>query len=130
MRRLGFSPQTIADRTVTFLALTYAVYMLALVIGGFGLYLGVLAGPAPLALTLAPALLGLTAITLALALAHTPTRTRTPSPTGPSKSARCGRVSGRSASRPPPACSSWASSSGCSATFCRSPAESVESTAA
>jgi uncharacterized membrane protein YbhN (UPF0104 family) len=46
--------------------LLYSVYMAALVVGGAGLYLGVLPGPAPAGLTLVPAIFGAVVIALAL----------------------------------------------------------------
>jgi uncharacterized protein (TIRG00374 family) len=46
--------------------------MAALVIGGFGLYFGLLPGPAPFAITVIPALLGLTVILLGLGLSRVP----------------------------------------------------------
>ena len=52
----------------TFLVLLYAVYMAALVLGGVGLFAGVLPGTAPLALTLVPAAFGAAVIAVALAL--------------------------------------------------------------
>jgi uncharacterized membrane protein YbhN (UPF0104 family) len=52
----------------TFLVLMYAVYMGALVVGGLGLWLGVLPGDAPLAMTLVPAAFGALVIALALVL--------------------------------------------------------------
>jgi uncharacterized protein (TIRG00374 family) len=52
--------------------LLYAVYMGALVIVGFGLYLGVLNGPAPFAITVLPALLALVLIAIFLAMSLLP----------------------------------------------------------
>jgi uncharacterized membrane protein YbhN (UPF0104 family) len=72
LRRAGMDRRTVADKTLAFLILTYAVYMGALVVGGFGLYLGVLPGPSPFAITVIPAVFGLVAIVLGLALARVP----------------------------------------------------------
>ncbi len=72
LRRAGMNRRTVADKTLAFLILTYAVYMGALVIVGFGLYFGVLPGPGPFAITVIPALFGLTAIVLGLALSRVP----------------------------------------------------------
>ena len=52
----------VADKTLAFLILTYAVYMVALVVVGFGLYYGVLSGPAPFGITVIPAIFGLVVI--------------------------------------------------------------------
>ena len=72
LRRAGMKRRKVADKTLAFLILTYAVYMAALVLVGFGLYFDLLAGPAPFAITVIPAILGLLVIVLALALARVP----------------------------------------------------------
>jgi uncharacterized membrane protein YbhN (UPF0104 family) len=68
LRRSGMERADVAARMTTFLVLLYAVYMVALVIGGLGLAAGVLDGPAPVGLTLVPAAFGALVIALALAL--------------------------------------------------------------
>jgi uncharacterized membrane protein YbhN (UPF0104 family) len=68
LRRSGMDRATVATRMTTFLVLLYGVYMAALVVGGIGLYIGLLPGPAPLALTLVPAAFGAVVIVTALAL--------------------------------------------------------------
>jgi uncharacterized protein (TIRG00374 family) len=68
LRRSGMERADVAARMTTFLVLLYAVYMAALVLGGVGLFAGVLPGTAPLALTLVPAAFGAAAIAVALAL--------------------------------------------------------------
>src|SRR4051794_7193449 len=72
LRRAGMDRRTVADKTLAFLILTYAIYMAALVICGFGLYLGVLPGPAPFAITVIPAIFGLVVIALGLLLSRVP----------------------------------------------------------
>jgi uncharacterized protein (TIRG00374 family) len=72
LRRAGMDRRKVADKTLAFLILTYAVYMMTLVIVGFGLYLGVLEGPAPFGITVVPAIFGLVVIVLGLALARVP----------------------------------------------------------
>jgi putative heme transporter len=72
LRRSGMRPREVASRTVTFLVLMYAVYMLALLVGGIGLRTGLLPGPAPLAMTVVPAAFAGTAFVLALAMALVP----------------------------------------------------------
>jgi uncharacterized protein (TIRG00374 family) len=72
LRRAGMPRRTVADKTLAFLILTYAVYMGALVVFGFGLYVGVLPGPGPFAITVIPAIFGLVAMALALALGRVP----------------------------------------------------------
>src|SRR6476661_1397058 len=66
LRRSGLDRAAVAARMVAFLVLLYAVYMLALVVGGLGLALGLLPGSAPVAMTIAPAALGATVIVAAL----------------------------------------------------------------
>jgi uncharacterized membrane protein YbhN (UPF0104 family) len=68
LRRSGMGRRDVAARMTTFLVLLYSVFMAALIIGGVGLYLGVLPGPAPVGLTLVPAALGAAVIATALAL--------------------------------------------------------------
>ncbi|MDQ3607625.1 MAG: flippase-like domain-containing protein [Actinomycetota bacterium] len=72
LRRLEIPARRVADRMVAFLMLLYAVYMACLVLVGLGLWTGLLAGPAPWALTLAPAVLGALAIAAGLALVRIP----------------------------------------------------------
>ncbi|HEY7074212.1 MAG TPA: lysylphosphatidylglycerol synthase transmembrane domain-containing protein [Solirubrobacteraceae bacterium] len=59
LRRAGMERRRVATRMVAFLSLLYAVYMSALIIVGFGLYFGILNGPAPLGLTVVPAIFAL-----------------------------------------------------------------------
>jgi uncharacterized membrane protein YbhN (UPF0104 family) len=68
LRRSGMERTDVAARMTTFLVLLYAVYMAALVIGGIGLFAGLLPGAAPLALTLVPAAFGAAVIGGALLL--------------------------------------------------------------
>jgi uncharacterized protein (TIRG00374 family) len=72
VRRSGMAPKIVACRMIAFMALLYAVYMGALVIGGVGLYLGVFAGPNPFALTIVPAIFGAVVIAIFLMIALLP----------------------------------------------------------
>jgi uncharacterized membrane protein YbhN (UPF0104 family) len=67
LRRAGMRTATVARRMVEFLVVLYAVYVLALLLDGFALRSGILAGPAPFGLTVPPAMLGAVAVGLALA---------------------------------------------------------------
>jgi uncharacterized membrane protein YbhN (UPF0104 family) len=58
LRRSGMGPRIVACRMIAFMALLYAVYMGALVIDGMGLYLGVIPGSHPFAITVIPAIFG------------------------------------------------------------------------
>lgn len=67
LRRSGLDRAAVAARMVAFLVLLYAVYMLALVVGGLGLAIGLLPGPAPVAMTVLPGAFGALVIVVALA---------------------------------------------------------------
>lgn len=73
LRKSGMSPRQVADKSVSYLVLTYSVYALALVVFGFGLAAGLFPGASPFALTIPPALVGLAAFVLGLAIAFVPT---------------------------------------------------------
>jgi putative heme transporter len=72
LRRSGMEPRVVACRLIAFMALLYAVYMGALVICGIGLYIGAFSGPAPFAITIGPAIVGLVAILVFLAVSLLP----------------------------------------------------------
>lgn len=72
LRRSGMERRIVACRMVAFLAVLYSIYMLALVVVGFGLYLGVFPGPAPFAMTVVPAIFGAIVIGLFFAVALLP----------------------------------------------------------
>jgi uncharacterized protein (TIRG00374 family) len=72
LRRSGLGPRTVACRMIAFLVLLYGVYMVALVVAGLGLYLGVFPGDAPFAITVVPAIFGAVVIALFLAIAFVP----------------------------------------------------------
>jgi len=55
LRACGLPAAEVASGMVCYEILTYGVYMAALAIGGFGLWFGLFPGPAPLGLTLVPA---------------------------------------------------------------------------
>jgi uncharacterized protein (TIRG00374 family) len=64
LRGVGLSATEVATGMVCYEIVTYAVYMAALAVGGVGLWFGVFAGPAPIWLTLVPALFGVAAIVI------------------------------------------------------------------
>jgi len=64
MRRSGMERTDVAARMVTFLVLLYGVYMGGMVIGGLGLYSGVLPGGGSFAITVVPAIFGAAVIAL------------------------------------------------------------------
>jgi len=73
LRRLGMPARTVASNMTAFLVLLYAVFMLALLFVGVGLRTGVLSGPAPWGLTVAPAVFAAVAMAIAGAFALVPT---------------------------------------------------------
>jgi uncharacterized protein (TIRG00374 family) len=72
LRRSGLERRVVACRMIAFMALLYAVYMGALVIVGLALYLGLLPGSHPFALTVVPAIFGAAVIVLFLAVSVLP----------------------------------------------------------
>jgi uncharacterized protein (TIRG00374 family) len=73
LRRSGMRRRIVADKTLTFLILTYMPYMAALIVCGLGLRLGIFNGPAPFGLTVVPAIIAviLTAIGVSTVLVPT-----------------------------------------------------------
>jgi uncharacterized membrane protein YbhN (UPF0104 family) len=72
LRRAGMSPRTITERMTAFMVLLYGVFMLALLIGGLGLWTGLFPGPSPAGLTIVPATFGGFVIVTALAMSLLP----------------------------------------------------------
>lgn len=72
LRRSGLRKRVVALRLLTFMILLYGIYMITLVVGGFGLWFGVFPGEAPFGVTVIPALVGLTIIIAFFAMALTP----------------------------------------------------------
>ena len=64
----GLSGPEVANGMVCFEILTYAVYMGAMAIAGYGLWLGVFSGRAPAALTLVPAVFATVVILVVLSM--------------------------------------------------------------
>jgi uncharacterized protein (TIRG00374 family) len=73
LRRSGMLRRFVADKTLTFLILTYLPYMAALIVCGIGLRVGLFPGDAPFGLTVVPAIIAaiLTGIGIAIALVPT-----------------------------------------------------------
>jgi uncharacterized protein (TIRG00374 family) len=72
LRRSGMERRIVACRMVAFIVLLYTVYALALVLVGFGLYLGLFSGNAPFAITMIPAIFGASAFVLVYTTALIP----------------------------------------------------------
>lgn len=73
LRQAGLPRRVVADKTLSFLILTYFPYAAAVAVTGFGLFFGLFSGPSTLTLTLVPAILAVIAILLAGACALVPT---------------------------------------------------------
>jgi putative heme transporter len=72
LRRSGMGARIVACRMIAFMALLYGVYMVTLVVVGVGLYLGVIPGQAPFAITIVPAIFGFVVIVLFLGISMLP----------------------------------------------------------
>ena len=72
LRRSGMNPRTVAERMIAFMTLIYVIFLGALIIGGFGLYLGILPGAEPVGVTLVPALIATFLVVLCLSVAYVP----------------------------------------------------------
>jgi uncharacterized protein (TIRG00374 family) len=72
LRRSGMGARIVACRMIAFMALLYGVYMVTLVVVGVALYLGVLPGQAPFAITIVPAIFGFVVIVLFLGISMLP----------------------------------------------------------
>lgn len=68
LRASGLAADEVASGMVCYELVTYGVYMAALVVVGFGLWLGVFAGPAPIGVTLIPAMFGTVVIAIVLSM--------------------------------------------------------------
>jgi uncharacterized protein (TIRG00374 family) len=73
LRRSGMRRRLVADTTLSFLILTYMPYVVALIVCGYGLRLGIFPGAAPFGLTVVPATLALIALLIGLSFALVPT---------------------------------------------------------
>jgi uncharacterized membrane protein YbhN (UPF0104 family) len=73
LRQAGMARRVVADKTLSFLILTYFPYAAAVLACGVGLRVGLFSGPAPLTLTLIPAAVAGVLMVLAGAVALVPT---------------------------------------------------------
>jgi uncharacterized protein (TIRG00374 family) len=73
LRRAGIERRVAACRLVAFMVLLYGVYMGTLVICGLGMYIGVIPGHHPFAITVVPAIFGAVVIALFLVMSLVPT---------------------------------------------------------
>ena len=73
LRRSGMRKRLVADKTLSFLILTYFPYVVALIVCGLGLRFGIFPGEAPFGLTVVPAILSIIALAIGLSIALVPT---------------------------------------------------------
>jgi uncharacterized membrane protein YbhN (UPF0104 family) len=73
LRRAGMRKRLVADKTLSFLILTYFPYVAALIVCGLGLRIGLLPGEAPFGLTVVPASFAGIALAIGLSIALVPT---------------------------------------------------------
>jgi len=76
LRAVGLSAAEVATGMVCYEILTYAVFMGALAIAGFGVWLGLFAGPAPVGVTLVPACFASAVIVIVLSMLFVKNRPR------------------------------------------------------
>jgi len=100
LRRSGMARHEVATRMIAFLVLTYAIYMLALIVCGFGLRYGIFPGEAPYALTMVPAYIGIVAFLVFFAIAFLPRDLELRMAGYQPKSTRAGRLLGAIATGP------------------------------
>jgi uncharacterized protein (TIRG00374 family) len=72
LRQAGLARRVVADKTLSFLILTYAPYAAAVIVCGYGLRLGIFPGEAPISMTVVPATVALILVVLALAIVLVP----------------------------------------------------------
>jgi uncharacterized protein (TIRG00374 family) len=72
LRRSGLAARDVADRTVTFVVITYLVYTTSVAVTGIGLYFGILNGSDAFSVTLLPAVLAIVVTAVGLSLAFVP----------------------------------------------------------
>lgn len=68
LRRSGMSAQVAARLLIAFIVLVYGVFMAALVIGGVGLFTGIVPGGGPFVITMVPAIFGAVVIAAFVAM--------------------------------------------------------------
>jgi uncharacterized protein (TIRG00374 family) len=72
LRQAGLRRRVVADKTISFLVMTYSPYAFAVIVCGFGLYLGIFQGEAPFSMTVVPAVIALIMIGLTLSIVLVP----------------------------------------------------------
>jgi uncharacterized protein (TIRG00374 family) len=73
LRQAGMAKREVADKTISFLVLTYFPYAAAVVLCGLGLRLGIFPGEAPITMTLIPAIISVILMVLTSLILLVPT---------------------------------------------------------
>ncbi len=100
LRRAGMSTRVIACRMAANYSIQYSLYLLALVVCGFGLWSGAFSGGGPTALTLLPAILSAVALILGAAMGLVPGDFERRLENLSRRSGRIGRLAARFATLP------------------------------
>jgi uncharacterized protein (TIRG00374 family) len=100
VRQAGVAKRVVADKTLSFLILTYFPYAAAVIVCGFGLWLGVFNGEAPFTLTFVPAVVAVIMMLIAAALAFVPTDLQRRLEGFARRTGRLGRLAQRLANAP------------------------------
>ncbi len=72
LRQAGLRRRVVADKTISFLVLTYSPYAFAVIVCGLGLYLGIFPGDAPFSMTVVPAAIAVVLVVLTLSIVLVP----------------------------------------------------------
>jgi uncharacterized protein (TIRG00374 family) len=100
LRQAGVARRVVADKTLSFLILTYFPYAVAVIVCGLGLALGVFEGEAPFTLTVVPAVIAAILMLIAGALAFVPTDLQRRLEGFATRAGRIGRLAQRLANVP------------------------------
>jgi uncharacterized protein (TIRG00374 family) len=100
LRAAGLPRRVVADKTISFLVLTYLVYTVSLIVFGFGLRFGVFPGPDPFTMTVIPGALALVVTVLGLSVALVPTDFERRLQSLALRHGRVGRIAQRAATVP------------------------------
>ncbi|MBV9606238.1 MAG: flippase-like domain-containing protein [Solirubrobacterales bacterium] len=100
LRRAGMTPRVIACRIAATYSVQYSLYLLALVVCGLGLWLGIFGGHGPVELTLLPAIFGAVALGLGAAMGRVPGDFERRLERLAQRSGRVGRLAARLATLP------------------------------
>jgi uncharacterized membrane protein YbhN (UPF0104 family) len=100
LRRAGMTPRVIACRIAANYSLQYSLYLLALVVCGLGLWLGVFSGQGPVELTLLPAVFGAVGLAIGAGMGLVPGDFERRLDSLSRRSGRVGRIAARLATLP------------------------------